>query len=549
MPKMSSWLKVGNFEKNISHSKDRTIVHEVAEEESLSTVEDHIFKDPAVAEYYKQVYKDAEYECRHLFDTEYIWTTAEEKKLLWKIDWRVTFWAYIMFTALDFDRANINQALSDDMLDDLGLSTNDYNWAMTVNLICFLGAELPSQLISKKIGADIWIPTQLCLWSMVSISQAAITDRAGFYITRALIGLFQGGFICDTCLWMSYFYQSDELPFRLSLFYIANPLTDILSALLGYALIRINTNLLPHGWQWVFLVEGIFTLLIGIASFFMMPASAVQTKTWYRRNGWFTDHEEKIVVNRVLRDDPSKGDMNNRQPVSFRELLMSLTDYDLLPIYVVRFLGDLMASPVGNYLTLTLRQLGFSTFDTNLLTIPNSVLTIITMLLTGYLSEKLNSRALVLSSVAVWCFSCLVPLRFWPGSQIDVWPTYAILTVLLGYAPFWAISISWCSHNSNSVRSRAVSAALVNMFSQAAGIVSSNVYRADDSPFYYRGNSWLIGISIACFIVCIAARQYYIFRNKQNAKAWNKLTEEERNTYRKSTTDVGNKRIDFQFVY
>ncbi|CEP23386.1 unnamed protein product [Cyberlindnera jadinii] len=187
---------------------------------------------------------------------------------------------------------------------------------------------------------------------------------------------------------MSYFYKSDELPFRLSLFYIANPLTDILSALLGYALIRINTHLLPHGWQWVFLVEGIFTLLIGIASFFMMPASAVQTKTWYRRNGWFTDHEEKIVVNRVLRDDPSKGDMNNRQPVSFRELLMSLTDYDLLPIYVVRFLGDLMASPVGNYLTLTLHQLGFSTFDTNLLTIPNSVLTIITMLLTGYFQRS-----------------------------------------------------------------------------------------------------------------------------------------------------------------
>lgn len=56
-----------------------------------------------------------------------------------------------------------------------------------------------------------------------------------------------------------------------------------------------------------FLIEGLITLMVGIASFFLMPASAVQTKTWFRPNGWFNDREVAIVVNRVLRDDPSKG--------------------------------------------------------------------------------------------------------------------------------------------------------------------------------------------------------------------------------------------------
>lgn len=59
--------------------------------------------------------------------------------------------------------------------------------------------------------------------------------------------------------------------------------------------------------SWLFLLEGLITLLIGIASFFLMPASAVQTKTWFRPKGWFTDRDLSIVVNRVLRDDPSKG--------------------------------------------------------------------------------------------------------------------------------------------------------------------------------------------------------------------------------------------------
>lgn len=56
-----------------------------------------------------------------------------------------------------------------------------------------------------------------------------------------------------------------------------------------------------------FLIEGLITLIVGISSFFLMPASAVQTKTWFRPHGWFNDREVAIVVNRVLRDDPSKG--------------------------------------------------------------------------------------------------------------------------------------------------------------------------------------------------------------------------------------------------
>lgn len=102
-----------------------------------------------------------------------------------------------------------------------------------------------------------------------------------------------------------------------------------------------------------------------------MPASAVQTKTWYRPNGWFTDREIFIVVNRVLRDDPSKGDMHNRQAITPFRLWEALKDFDLWPIYLLGFLVFIPPSPVSYYITLTLTNMGFSTFNTNLLQIPS----------------------------------------------------------------------------------------------------------------------------------------------------------------------------------
>lgn len=85
----------------------------------------------------------------------------------------------------------------------------------------------------------------------------------------------------------------------------------------------------------LFLLEGAFTFLIGVASWILLPASISQTAGRGRGKGWFSEREEKILVNRLLRDDPSKGDMHNRQAVGPVRLWKCLKDYDLWPLYMV----------------------------------------------------------------------------------------------------------------------------------------------------------------------------------------------------------------------
>lgn len=180
-----------------------------------------------------------------------------------------------------------------------------------------------------------------------------------------------------------------------------------------------------------------------------MPASAVQTKTWFRPNGWFSDHEVAIVVNRVLRDDPSKGehlsslfelitsvllfltpdgpgDMHNRQALTPRRLWQTMKDYDLWPLYLLGLVIFIPQSPPSKYLTLIVKSLGFSTFNTNLLTIPSvsqrsfsvlvktpsslehkltivqSIFHIITLLAITRISDYFNEKTLVAMLQAVW---------------------------------------------------------------------------------------------------------------------------------------------------
>lgn len=126
------------------------------------------FSDPAVAEHYRTVYEKAQYECRHAFDPELEWSREEERGLVRRLDWHVCTWACIMCFALQVDRDNLGQAVSGNMLDQLSLSTNEYNYGRTIYYISFLLSEVPSQLISKKFGPDRWIPVQMVVWDVAS---------------------------------------------------------------------------------------------------------------------------------------------------------------------------------------------------------------------------------------------------------------------------------------------------------------------------------------------------------------------------------------------
>ncbi|KAK9235874.1 major facilitator superfamily domain-containing protein [Lipomyces kononenkoae] len=503
-----------------------------------------VFDDPVKAKYYQP---RQDYENLHRFDPDARWTWREEIAIVRKIDLRIMLYTCIMFMALQLDRGNLSQALADNFLTDLGLTTNDMNNGNTIFSVCFLLSELPSQLVSKKLGPDRWVPTQMLIWSVVAFSQFWIKGRSTFFATRALIGIFEGGFIADITLYLSYFYTGVELPVRLGYFWAALTIANIIASFLGFGILHMGGVGGHEGWRWLFLIEGILTCIVGFLSYGLMPPAPTKTASWFRgKKGWFTEREETIMVNRILRDDPSKGDMHNREPISLRNFWYSITDYDEWPIYIIGLTFGLSTAPIGTYLTLTLRSLGFSTFQTTLMGLPSSVAGIFTMLLFTYLSQKFNERSFMGALAQVWILPCLIALTQF-GASANRWAKYAVTIIVLSHPSTHAVQVAWTSRNSNSVRTRTVSSAVYNMSVQVSGIIGNYIYRSDDAPLYKRGNRDLIAICCMNIGIYTLVKLYYMWRNSARDKTWNAMSNEEKERYMDTTTDRGNKRLEFRF--
>ncbi|EGN93183.1 hypothetical protein SERLA73DRAFT_172335 [Serpula lacrymans var. lacrymans S7.3] len=503
-----------------------------------------VFDDPTTLEAYRP---PVQYENAHRFDPDARWTWREEAHLVRKIDVRIMIWASIMFFALDLDRTNISQANTDNFLQDLNMTTNDFNLGNTLFRLSFLIAELPSQLISKRVGPDVWVPTQMVVWSIVATCQFWLSGRTSFLATRFLLGFLQGGFIPDVILYLSYFFTKSELTIRLAYFWVSNYVTMIVSAFIATGILSLR-NSERAGWRYLFLIEGLLTLAVGISSFFLMPPGPTQTKAWFRPKGWFTEREEIIMVNRVLRDDPSKSDMHNREGLTPRMIFIALCDWRMWPLYVLGLLHMIPVGPPQTYLTLSLRNLGFGTTESNLLSIPSTVCGLVMLLFTAYLSEIIDSRVAGTIILQFWALPLLIALYTFTTSTSQ-WVYFAVVTLITGFPYVHPIQVAWASRNSFSVRTRTISASIYNMFVQAGAIVYANIYRTSDQPLYKNGNRALIGICSMNIVLYIFTFLFYRGINKHRDKKWNEMSPKEREVYIETTKDEGNQRLDFRFAY
>lgn len=195
--------------------------------------------------------------------------------------------------------------------------------------------------------------------------------------------------------------------------------------------------------------------------------------------------------------------------------------------------------PVTNYLSLILRNMGYSVFQSNLLAIPGYVLFAINILVAGWLSETLKERSLVASSSNIWMLPFFIGLVCIKASA-SPWVRYVLLTGVNGIPYTHSILVGMTSRNAKNVGTRAVSAAIYNMCYQIGSIIAVNIYREEDKPYCeafgsfppfcfanglsdYTANKALVGLCSANIVLFVAMKLFFIWRNKVHRARYDAL--------------------------
>ena len=198
------------------------------------------------------------------------------------------------------DRINVGYAQLQ-MKDALGFSDAVYGFGAGIFFVSYLLFEVPSNLLLERIGVRLTMLRIMFLWGLASAATALVSTPIQFYIVRFLLGLFEAGFFPGIILYLTYWFPSSRRGRVTSQFMFAVPVAGIIGGpLSGWTMSSMDGALGLAGWQWLFLIEGLPTSILGIACYFLLTDTPPQAS-------WLTAREKKIVEAALASDrsDPT----------------------------------------------------------------------------------------------------------------------------------------------------------------------------------------------------------------------------------------------------
>lgn len=227
-----------------------------------------------------------------------------------KVSLRLLPFLLVCYIMLYLDRINISFAQGP-MQADLGLSATAYGLGITIFFAGYLPFEIPSNMLMRRFGARKTMARIMILWGAMSAATMLVRTAGEFYVVRFLLGMFEAGFYPGLVLYLTYWFPPRRRARVLSLLVAATALAGLIGGpLSGWIITGLHAFKGLAGWQWMFLLQGIPTVLCGIATLWLLPDGP-------RSAAWLDREEKEIVVAGLGEDPQTRGE--HRTPI--RELV------------------------------------------------------------------------------------------------------------------------------------------------------------------------------------------------------------------------------------
>jgi ACS family tartrate transporter-like MFS transporter len=225
--------------------------------------------------------------------------TVDARALYAKISWRLIPYMFLLYIVAYLDRVNVGFAAMD-MQRDLQFSNTVYGTGAGIFFLGYALCDLPSSLILRRVGARIWIARIMISWGVVSACMIWVGSPRSFYLLRFLLGVAEAGFVPGMLLYLTFWFPSHERARAVAKFMTATSLAGVVGAPLSSTLLKLNGVGGLSGWQWLFLFEGVPTVLVGISVLFVLKDGPDVAE-------WLTPEERSWLRSELRKDHELYG--------------------------------------------------------------------------------------------------------------------------------------------------------------------------------------------------------------------------------------------------
>ncbi|MFX1684297.1 MFS transporter [Paraburkholderia sp. A1RO-5L] len=408
--------------------------------------------------------------------------SAFEEATYRKVAWRLIPLLMLCYVVAYLDRVNVGFAKLQ-MSAALNLSDAVYGFGAGIFFIGYFLFEVPSNVILHRVGARVWIARIMVTWGLVSIFTMFVTTPTMFYVMRFLLGLCEAGFFPGIILYLTYWYPAHRRARMTTWFMTAVALSGVIGGpVSGWILKSFNGVNGWQGWQWLFLLEGLPSIIVGVLVFFVLDDRIGDAK-------WLSAEERALLERNIAAEDATKEDLPlARVLINARVLVMSLTYFSfVMGLYGVSFWLPTIIKATGVKDALMIGLLSAIPFAA----------AVVGMVLAAKSADRLRERRWHIAIPAAIGAIGLVLSVAWAHDTTLAMTALTIATIgILTTLPlFWSLPTAWLAG-----AGAAAGIALINSIGNLAGFLSpyavgwlKQVTSANDSGMYMLAAFMILG--------------------------------------------------------
>jgi D-galactonate transporter len=376
-----------------------------------------------------------------------------EKSTYGKVAWHLIPFLFLCYIVAFLDRVNVGFAKLQ-MAPDLKFSDAVYGFGAGIFFIGYFIFEVPSNVLLERIGARVWIARIMITWGLISSAFVFIphmswgsfapmmhtTDAEfSFYFLRFLLGVAEAGFFPGIILYLTYWFPGPRRAKMVALFMTAIAISNVVGSPISGAIMQWMDGVNGwRGWQWLFVLEGLPSVLVGVLVFVLLPNGPKQAR-------WLTPQERDLVLKGIEDEEASKFDLEKKH-----HFLDAFKDYRVWALAVVYFCGVVCFYAVNFWMPTIIQELGIPKSDFLMVGLISMIpwgLAAVAMVVWGAHSDRTGERRWHAAGGLLVGIVGLIGLALVGHSPVPSIIALSLVTVgiLAWVATFWSLPTAFLS--------------------------------------------------------------------------------------------------------